>query len=154
MREIGVMRKISVLCTALALAGTMSACTVIRELPPEERAGMPQNEESELCRALLTAFLDNDAETFLARLPEETRRNFTKQHFQTTRGSVVESMGEPISFQYVTDLELTAFTPHIWKIRFQRTDARTQEVFTSEALFRIITGRVDGKPVVIAFQFL
>lgn len=148
------MRKLFVLSSALALAGMMSACTVIRELPPEARAEIPQNEESELCRALLTAFLENDANAFIARLPEESRRNFTKQQFKTTRNAVVESMGEPISFQYVTDLELTAFTPHIWKIRFRRTDARTEQTFTSEALFRIITGRVDGKPVVIGFQFL
>jgi hypothetical protein len=63
-------------------------------------------------------------------------------------------MGEPISFRYVTSLELTALRPHIWKIRFQRTDPRNEKKFTSEALFRIITGTIDGKPVLIGFQFI
>ena len=63
-------------------------------------------------------------------------------------------MGEPISFQYVTSLELTTFTPYIWKIRFERTDPRNGKKFTSEILFRIVTGKLNGKPVLIGFQFL
>ena len=139
---------------AFGAAVFLPACTTIRELPRETRKAEPQGAQYDLCRDLLKAFLKNDSKAFLSLLPEETRKVFTKQHFEATRKSVVDSMGEPLSFQYVTDLELAPFTPHIWKIRFMRKDAKSGKEFTSEALFRIITGTVDHKPVLIGFQFL
>ena len=98
--------------------------------------------------------MKNDAKTFLGAMPEEARKKFNEKQFAASRKSILESMGEPISFCYVTSLEMTAFTPHVWKIRFQRTDPRNDKKFTSEALFRIITGKIDGKPVLIGFQFI
>lgn len=138
-------------------AGTvlLTGCaTGIRELPAEVRKAEPQGEEYDFCRRLVMAFLRNDAKTFLAQVPEEVRQKFDEKQFNASRKSILESMGEPISFQYVTSLELTTFTPHIWKIRFQRTDPRNGKKFTSEALFRIITGKLNGKPVLIGFQFI
>ena len=132
----------------------VSGCTTIRELPMEERKGEPRGAEYDLCRDMLKAFIRNDGKTFLSHLPDEMREKFTEKQFSASRKSIIDSMGEPISFRYVTALELTTFTPHIWKIRFERTDARNGKKYTSEILFRIITGKLDGKPVVIGFQFL
>ncbi|MCI5779209.1 MAG: hypothetical protein MR051_05270 [Lentisphaeria bacterium] len=148
------MRKSRVLIAALTAAGLLTGCTVIRELPADERRNEPQGAEYELCRTLLKAFIRNDAREFLAHVPPEAREQFNEKSFAATRNSVLESMGEPISFQYVTALELTTFTPHIWKIRFKRVDLKTDKEFTSELLFRILVGKLDGKPVLISFQFL
>lgn len=148
------MKRFRILAAILAAAGVLTGCTTIRELPAEARAAEPRGAEYDLCRTLLTAFLKNDAKTFLAHIPADARERFNETAFNTTRKSVIESMGEPISFQYVTALELTAFTPHIWKIRFKRADARSGKEFTSELLFRIVVGTVDQKPTVISFQFL
>ena len=139
---------------ALGAAVLLPGCTTIRELPRETRKAEPQGARYDLCRELLKAFLKNDSKAFLSLLPEDTRKMLTKQQFEATRKSVVDSMGEPISFCYVTDLELAAFTPHIWKIRFKRTDAKSGKEFTSEVLFRIVTGTLDQQPVIIGFQFL
>lgn len=139
------------------IAGTAMAvgcATTVRELPAEVRKTEPKGADYEFCRKLVVAFMKNDAKTFLAEMPEEARRKFNEKQFAASRKSIIESLGEPISFQYVTALELTAFTPHVWKIRFQRTDPRNGKKFTSEALFRIITGKIDGKPVLIGFQFI
>ena len=149
------MRK-SVIAAAL-IAGTAAVCgcaTGVRELPAETRKTEPQGADYQFCRQLVIAFMKNDAKTFLAAMPEEARKKFNEKQFAASRKSIIESMGEPISFCYVTSLELTALTPHIWKIRFQRTDPRNDKKFTSEALFRIITGKIDGKPVLIGFQFI
>ena len=149
------MRKTVMLAGMLAgsiLAGGCATC--IRELPAEVRKQEPQGAEYEFCRQVVIAFMKNDAKKFLSYLPEETRNKFDEKQFAASRKSVLDSMGEPISFQYVTALELTTFTPHIWKIRFQRTDPRNGKKFTSEVLFRIITGKLNGKPVMIGFQFL
>ena len=138
----------------IAAACVLTACTTIRELPMEQRKGEPRGADHEACRTLLKAFVRNDARAFLNCLPEEMREKFSEKQFAASRKSIIDSMGEPISFQYVTALELTTFTPHIWKIRFERTDPRNNKKFTSEILFRVITGKLDGKPVVIGFQFL
>ena len=149
------MKKSMLAAGLIAGAAAVSGCaTGIRELPAEERKSEPQGAEYEFCRKLVIAFMKNDAKTFLAHMPEEARKKFNEKQFAASRKSILESMGEPISFRYVTSLELTAFTPHVWKIRFQRTDPRNGKKFTSEALFRIITGKIDGKPVLIGFQFI
>jgi len=139
------------LMIAVALAG---CGTPIEELPAEVRTGESRGAEYDLCRELLMAFLANDAAAFCRNIPAESRANFTEEQFNATRAAIVESMGEPVSFRYVTSLELTAFTPHIWKIRFKRTNPRTGEEFTSELLFKIVVGNIDGEPVLISFQFL
>jgi len=139
----------------ISAGGLLAGCaTPIRELPREERKAEPQTEDFAFSRKLVIAFMRNDAKGFLQHLPEEVRDKFDEKKFAASRKSIIESLGEPISFQYVTALELTAFTPHIWKIRFERTDPRNGKKFTSEILFRIITGKMNGKPVVIGFQFL
>ncbi len=138
----------------------LTGCTVIRELPPETlsdktQSAAIQSEEYEICRKLLTAFLKDDAETFVAMLPDEVQKKFGVKEFATTRKQVVNSLGQPVSFAYVTKLELAPLTPHIWKVRFVRTGIRKKdETFRSEALFRVITGKVNGKAVITSFQFI
>ena len=152
----GLLTKEILLAACLASAGLFApgCATPIRELPAEERKTGPQGEEFAFSRELVLAFMRNDAKGFLKHLPEEVRGKFDEKKFAASRKSVLESLGEPISFRYVTSLELTTFTPFIWKIRFQRTDPRNGKKFTSEALFRVITGKLNGKPVLIGFQFL
>ena len=113
---------------AAALSGRAAG---IRELPAEIRQTEPQGADYAFCRKLVIAFLKNDAKTFLAQVPEEARQKFNEKQFSASRKSIIESMGEPVSFQYVTALEMTAFTPHVWKIRFQRTDPRNGRKFTA-----------------------
>ena len=149
------MRKSLLLAGLIAGAAAASGCaTGVRELPAEARKAEPQSADYLFCRKLVIAFMKNDAKTFLGAMPEEARKKFNEKQFAASRKSILESMGNPISFRYVTSLEMTAFTPHVWKIRFQRTDPRNDKKFTSEALFRIITGKIDGKPVLIGFQFI
>ena len=145
---------VCLLLSAIALLFA-SGCTAIRELPMEK--SNPQGGRTAdylLCRELLTAFLKNDGKKFVALLPESLRSSFTVENFKSTREAVLKSAGEAISFQYVTQLELMTFTPHIWKVRFKRTDLRTGKEYTSELLFRVIVGWVDRKPIITSFQFL
>ncbi len=147
--------KVRVVAALLCLAGLSGAGCVnyIQELPPET-AGLPSGEGYQKSRALLDAFFNDDAESFCAMLPENFRKEFTPQHYQATRKSLVDSMGEPVSFSYVTSLELPVFTPHIWKVRFRRLRPDDGMSFTSEALLRVITAQLDGETIITAFQFL
>ena len=152
------MLKRSLIAGLALLAGSTLLCGCatdeLEELPMETGETEPQGADVEFSRQLVIAFMKNDAKAFLAHVPEEAREKFNEKQFAASRKAIIESMGKPISFRYVTSLEMTAFTPHIWKIRFQRTDPRNGKKFTSEALFRTITGKINGEPVLIGFQFL
>lgn len=135
---------------ALAMTG---GCTVVREIPSNLRV-QKENEEQILGRELLSAFIANRPDAFLALLPEEMRERFDKKDFERSRSALIEAIGEPVSFRYVTRLELTAFEPHLWAVRFRRVNPASKKEFYSEALFRVITGRIDGRPQIVNFKFL
>lgn len=104
-------------------------------------------------RKLLKAFIENDAKSFVKLLPAQMQKEFDNKKFTLTRKAVTDSMGEPVSYRYVTALEMSAVTPHIWAIRFSRISRDGKEEYTSEMLFRVITGTLDGKPYIIGFNF-
>ncbi|MDD3153879.1 MAG: hypothetical protein PHS41_03355 [Victivallaceae bacterium] len=139
---------------ALLLPGITGCVSPVREMPQVELAKEPKTPEHELCRKLLIAFLNDDAKSFVKLLPTDTRKNFDVKEFNKTRKALTSTIGEPVSFRYLTRLEFVSLTPHLWLIRFKRTDKKGQ-IFYSEALFRIITGRAaDGTVLVISFHFL
>ena len=132
-----------------------NGCVIIKEYAPEANAVKINPAEQELARQLLQAFIKNDAKTFVSLLPEETRKNFTVDNFKQTRKSVIESIGEPISYTYMTTLELSALHPQIWKVRFKRYNVNRTKEFTSEVLFKVVTGMLNDKEAVITgFHFL
>ncbi len=145
---------LSVAASAIVLSA-VSGCTVIKEYTsPAKEIATVSPQERELARKLIHAFLTDDAKGFVALLPDEKRTNFTAETFKKTRKAIVDSVGEPISFSFLTSLELPSLTPQIWKVRFKRVNSRGDE-FTSELMFRVITGMIDKKtPVITAFQFL
>ncbi|MBQ9788240.1 MAG: hypothetical protein IJW31_01390 [Lentisphaeria bacterium] len=146
---------LSAITIAIMIALFSSACTTVKEIhAPAEEIKINQA-EYDLGKALLTAFVKNDAKTFIGLLPEETRESFTVETFAKSRKSITDSVGEPIAFHYLTTLELTSLNPQIWKVKFQRTNLENTKVFTSELLFRVVTGMTkDNEAVVTAFQFL
>lgn len=130
------------------------ACTTIRELPKQELQQELTTPEQKHCRELLICFLKNDAKGFIARLSEESQKTFTKEEFEASRKAITETMGEPVSFRYLTTLEFTALHPHIWTVCFERK-GRNGKTNRSEALFRITTGRDSaGNVLVLGFNFL
>lgn len=130
-------------------------CTVIKEFPPQKETMTVKKQEYELARALLQAFVKDDAEKFVSLLPEETRTKFTVESFQKTRKNILASVGEPISYSYVTALELPSLTPQVWKVRFRRSNVNNTKEYTSEVLFKVITGMINDKEAVITgFHFL
>jgi hypothetical protein len=145
---------------ALMLICAGGCAAVINEVVVAPAAGQDADAkkntpEYELSRNLVIAFIANDANGFVSLLPETTRKSFNAESFAKTRKSIVESMGTPFEFSYVTELELSTFTPHIWKIRFRRVKEAEKEEFTSELLFKVITGMTDKEtPVVVGFYFI
>lgn len=173
------LNKAGAVLPALA-ACLLSSCTIVREssTAPEQLEStlkiLHKTEEGKLAaeakaqkdtrkarmmegyihsRKLLKAFIKNDGNSFVNLLPAQLRKEFDHKKFDVTRKAVISSMGEPVSFRYVTALEMTAVTPHIWAIRFSRISRDEKEEYFSEMLFRVITGHLDGKPYIIGFNF-
>lgn len=132
-----------------------TGCVVIKEYTPPAKAVKANPAEYELSRKLLQAFIKNDAKGFVALLPEETQSKFTVKSFASTRKSVVDSVGEPVAFSYVTTLKLETLHPQIWKVTFRRKNVNNTKEYTSEVLFKVVTGMTDAKtPVITGFHFL
>lgn len=149
------LNRIFMLSTAIAALLLTSGCVVVREYAPQENTVKASDVEYDLARKLLQAFIKNDAEAFVALLPEETRAKFTVNDFARTRKSVIESVGEPVAYSYVTTLKLDKLHPQIWKVTFRRYNVNNTREFTSEVLFKVITGMIDAKTAVITgFHFL
>ena len=148
------MRRLAAVSAAFLLLGLISACTVIREAPvPDSALAETETEEYRLCRDLLICFIRNDASGFVKKLAPENAKIFNEETFRKTRQEAVASLGEPVSFRYLTTLEFISLKPHVWAVRFRRTDRTGKEEFFSEALFRILTGRTkEGKIMVLGFQ--
>ena len=142
---------------AVLLAASVSACTTIRELPPDPadaELNEAQAEERDDSRKLREAFLKDDASKFISLLSPEMKEEFGKDKFALSRKVITETLGEPVSFSYVTALEHVAITPYIWKVRFVLKNKEGKEYY-SEALFRVLAGHdTKGDVIVVGFNFL
>ena len=132
---------------------SLTGCVTVKEYAPQAEKLTVSKAEYELARQLLQAFVKNDADTFVSLLPEETRAKFTADEFAKTRKALVESVGEPIEYGYLTTLELQALHPQIWKVRFKRWNVNRTKEFTSEILFKVVTGTIKKQAVITGFNF-
>lgn len=147
--------RLSMLLGAAVLPMLFSGCVVIKEYAPAKEEIKVSAQEHELAKKLLQAFIKDDAEAFVALLPEETRTKFTVDSFKTTRQSVIDSVGEPIAYTYVTTLKLATLHPQIWKVTFRRKNVNNTKEFTSEVLFKVVTGMIGkDEAVITGFHFL
>lgn len=152
------MLKILSFAGVLVILMLFSGCATVRELPPEQRKGEPVTEEYKISRDLLVCFMNNDAKGFNKRLAPENRRNFDAEKFNTARNDMMKTLGTPVSFSYLTELEFVTFKLHVWKIKFRlvgKDREQKEKEYFSEALFRVISGRSDRNQVwVMGFNFL
>lgn len=140
-------------CTASALF--LFGCTTVQEMPAEKVSQECNTPELKLCRELLIAFVKNDASGFVKRLTPENQKSFNKADFAAARNNMLKTVGEPVSFRYLTSLEFVKLQPHVWIVRFKRKDLAEKNEYFSEALFRIVTGRdKNGNIYVLGFNFL
>lgn len=148
------MRRSAAVFAAVLFLGFLNACTVVREAPvPDAARAETETEEYRMSRDLLICFIKDDARGFIRKLSPENAKLFTEEQFRKTRKETVASLGEPVSFRYLTKLEFVSLKPFVWAVRFRRTDLTGKEEFFSEALFRVLTGRTNkGEVMVLGFQ--
>ena len=145
------------LLAAVALfAALLTGCTVVRELPPQEATEeMRQSPEYKLAREMLDCFIRGDGDTFVANMAPKGQSQLTAEQFKKFRAEIVEARGEPVSFRYVTALEMPIdFKPQIWAVRMKKTNAQSGKEFFQEILFRVVTARADGRVYVLSVNFL
>ena len=147
------LRNFATAALPLVAGALLAGCTTISELPPEEVKKQGDTPEFVLGREMLIAFLRGDARGFVSRLSPEVQKQFNAEKFNTTRANIVKNLGEPVSFRFLTTLEMTALKPNVWAVRFKRVNPVSKKVFYQEVLFSIVTAEVDGKAHVISFNF-
>lgn len=104
--------------------------------------------------SLILAFMKDKPDLFISQLPEDARKDFTKKDFEITRKSMLEKLGEPVSYEFITNLEHPIATVSVWRIRFRRDSSDKSRKIYQETLFRAISGKIDGKDVLLSFNFL
>lgn len=104
--------------------------------------------------SLILAFMKDKPSLFLSQLPEDARKEFTEKDFELTRKSMLEKLGEPVSYEFITNLEHPIATVSIWRIRFERLSSDKTRKIHQETLFRAISGKIDGQDVLLKFDFL
>ena len=150
------MKRKAILSVLSVCAVLLCGCGTVRELPPEKRPGEPKTLEYKAARELLVSFINDDPKGMVKNLSPENRSGFDLEKYKTTRKEMLQSLGTPVSFKYVTELEFVTFKLYVWKVRFRRESRgeEKKEIF-SEALFRVITGRASKDQVlVMGFNFL
>ena len=104
---------------------------------------------------MLNCFIRGDGDTFVANMAPKGQSQLTPAQFKKFRAEIIEARGEPVSFRYVTTLEMPiAFKPQIWAVRMKKTNAQSGKEFHQEILFRVVTARADGRVYVLSVNFL
>lgn len=130
-------------CASTSSGKESSASSRIQTPVQAKRAG----------RELLKAFIENKPEAFLALLPDIVRTEFGVNGFNKTRKSMVEQLGEPVAYAFVMNLEHPLFTVSIWRILFMRKSSDGKRDIRQEALFRAVSGKMDGQERLLSFNF-
>lgn len=136
---------------AALLLSAAAGCAAVNPAGPETEAARPSVATNG--EALLKAFRSNDATAFLAALPLELRGQFGQKEFEGARRSIGESLGEPVSYEYLATLEHPLLTVSLWKVRFERKDSEGKTVH-QEAVFRVISAAEKDGFRVVSFNFL
>ena len=148
----------SILSCAAILVFT-AGCSTVRELAPEKRLGEPVTAEYKLSREILVNFINKDFEKCRKNLTPENQQKFDLKKVENAYTEMSRSLGTPVSFSYLTELEFVTFKIYVWKIKFRRVGKEQgtgrEKEFFSEALFRVISGRTAKDQVMImGFNFL
>lgn len=149
-------RKTFCLAAALAVLCVLTGCVCVSELPPEKVSKETvDSPEYKLAKEMLIAFIRNDATSFVRRMSPKNTELLNPERFKKFRADIVESRGEPVSFRYLTTLEMPGpFKPQLWAVRMRKVNLDKDKEFNMEVLFRVVTGRADGKIHVISVNFL
>ena len=101
---------------------------------------------------ILDAIQKEDYREFSAAANGEGMK-ITEQEFLESERNIRNQFGKITRYEYLADLEIPMFHNMIWKVRFER-DGENQKTIRQELLFRLVAGKNNGKPCVVAMGFL
>lgn len=106
---------------------------------------------------LIEAYRADKASDFLKALPNDVKEKFGEREFKATRAELTESMGEIVSYHFLTTLNAPGFRTHVWRVVFERGETLdSARKVRQETLFRIVTmtPKNGAEPYIITFGFL
>ncbi len=148
----GVLPSIAVSVLLAALPG----CAVPRNssdaAPVGRLESMPETSpDVRLGDALLESLQKGDYETFITLWPEA---ELGEEQFRRSRENFSAEFGEWKSSRYLTKLQTPLVENHVWVVTFERPASDGSGMIEQQMLFRLVTGEVDGKQVILGMGFL
>ena len=141
-------------CRSTASASSSAVKPVSAPAPAKADGKKAEPAVQKVGESLILAFMKDKPDLFISQLPEEARQKFTKKDFELTRKSMIDEIGEPVSYEFITNLEHPVATVSIWRVRFRRDSSdKTKKIF-QERLFRAMYGKLDGRDVLFNWNFL
>lgn len=79
--------------------------------------------------------------------------DLSEEDFLASERNIRKQFGKMTGYTYLTDLELPLLSGMVWKVRFER-EGENRKTIRQELLFRLITGKINGKSQVVGMSFL
>lgn len=109
--------------------------------------------ERETGKRLLTAFSAGDYKSFAKELPPDVASKFNAAEFDRTRNELLTTVGKVEGFEFLTELRTPVIRTFVWKVVLERKSEKGEPI-RQDLLFRVLVGKLEGKPYVISFGFI
>ena len=122
------------------------------EKPVRRNTGHDCSREIRIGDAVLKAMKNNRYRELTLLLREGPLSGMSEQDFRTSERNMRERFGRIRSAEFLTELRTPLVRNLVWKVRFEREN-REGGTLEQDMLFRLVTGTLDGRPVVLNFGF-
>lgn len=125
--------------------------------PPEKpvrrnTSGTDCSRELRIGNAVLKAMKNNRYRELALLLRDGPLSGMPEQDFRASERYMRERVGQIRSAVFLTELRMPLVRNLIWQVRFERKN-RGGGILEQDMLFRLITGTLDGRPVILNFGF-
>lgn len=134
----------------LILCGCRSTST---ESAPAAEVDSEYSAEIKLGDTVLKAIRDNDYKLFRKQIAADQVKDFSEADFNTSYKNMLKQFGEIKSVKFVTELRTPAVTNLVWMISFERKGSDGESI-EQDMLFRLVTGKVDGRTRILSMGLI
>lgn len=152
-----IIKRLSSVFIAASMLSALTACAYFGEHESTPGADAAENAkpdaERETGKRLLTAFSAGDYKSFAKGLPPDVASKFNAAEFDRTRNELLTTVGKVEGFEFLTELRTPVIRTFVWKVVLERKSEKGEPI-RQDLLFRVLVGKLEGKPYVISFGFI
>jgi len=135
----------------LAAAGCRSSAAVAGDTPEDQ----PYFAEMAIGDTILRAISENSYKLFRSQIAADQLKDFSENDFRTSQENMHKQFGKITAVKFLTALRTPAVTNLVWRISFERPGAGDdKKIIVQDMLFRLVTGKVDGRSKILSMGFI